>query len=245
MASVMSDPSNRSELSQTPKTVAKPASKRRPATHAPATHAPATHANERRPGPAKAVGAYVPGLTEKAFTKFGFSTVALISDWRRIAGPLASHTSPERLKWPRPVQKFAEVELGCEGRPGATLVLRVEPARALDIQYGSAQLIDRINGYFGYRAVEKIRIIQAPLVAASAAPQVKLTEQPAAATVGARTLSRDRGRGPAKSIQSDRSGSLARPGVTAKTRSPALDDALQRLQSSLPAAAKPSLPKAA
>ncbi|MEO1542908.1 MAG: DciA family protein, partial [Pseudomonadota bacterium] len=114
---------------------------------------------------AKAVGAFVPKLTEKAFAKFGFSAVALISDWSRIAGPtLSAHTSPERLKWPRPVQKYADVEEGCEGRPGATLVLRVYPARALEVEYGAAQLIERINGYFGYRAVAKIKLIQAPLV---------------------------------------------------------------------------------
>ncbi|MEO1206949.1 MAG: DciA family protein [Pseudomonadota bacterium] len=114
---------------------------------------------------AKAVGAFVPKLTEKAFAKFGFSAVAMISDWSRIAGPtLAAHTAPERLKWPRPVQKFGDVEDGCEGRPGATLLLRVDPARALEVEYGAAQLIERINGYFGYRAVAKIKLIQAPLI---------------------------------------------------------------------------------
>lgn len=113
---------------------------------------------------AKAVGTFVPKLTEKAFAKYGFSAVALISDWPRIAGTaLAAHTSPERLKWPRALQKYADVETGCEGRPGATLILRVNPARALDVEYGAAQLIERINSYFGYRAVERLKIIQAPL----------------------------------------------------------------------------------
>lgn len=116
------------------------------------------------PARVKSVGAFVPKLTEKAFSKYGFSAVALISEWPRIIGPaLAAHTSPERLKWPRPIGKYTELEDGCEGRPGATLTLRVDPAKALDVQYGQAQVIERINGYFGYRAVEKIRIIQAPI----------------------------------------------------------------------------------
>ena len=42
-------------------------------------------------------------------------------------------------------------------------MLRVEPARALDIQYKSRLLIDRINAYFGYRAVAEIRLIQMPM----------------------------------------------------------------------------------
>ena len=52
-------------------------------------------------------------------------------------------------------------------------MLRVEPARALDIQYKARLLIDRINAYFGYRAVAEIRLIQAPLIrSALLAPRV-------------------------------------------------------------------------
>ncbi len=131
---------------------------------------------------ARTVGAYVPGLTEKAFDKYGFPAVSLISDWGRIAGPaLAAHTAPERLKWPRPVGKYADLEEGCEGRPGATLVLRVDPARAFEVEYGRAQLIERINGYFGYRAVERIKIIQAPLQDdAARADEARTSAEPAA-----------------------------------------------------------------
>lgn len=39
-------------------------------------------------------------------------------------------------------------------------MLQVDPAVALDIQYQSAQLIERINAYFGYRAVANLRIVQ-------------------------------------------------------------------------------------
>jgi hypothetical protein len=52
------------------------------------------------------------------------------------------------------------VDDGAEGRPGATLVLRVDPARALDVQYRAAQIMNRINAYFGYRAVDEVRIVQ-------------------------------------------------------------------------------------
>lgn len=112
----------------------------------------------------KSVGSFVPGLAQAAFEKYGFSTVALLTDWPAIAGQdLAHYTKPERLKWPRAVSARGEVEAGCQGRPGATLILRVEPCRALDVQYGTRQLVERINSYFGYRAVAEIRILQAPL----------------------------------------------------------------------------------
>lgn len=110
---------------------------------------------------AKSVGTFVPRLTQKAFEKYGFSTATLITDWAAIVGEtLARDTLPERLKWPRGVDARGEVETGAEGRPGATLILTVDPARALDVEYRRAQILDRINGYFGYRAVAEIRLVQ-------------------------------------------------------------------------------------
>lgn len=113
----------------------------------------------------KAVGSFVPQLTRKAFEKFGFSAATLIMDWPTIVGgEVAYYTQPERLKWPR----IAE-DAGAEGivpqknRSGATLVLRVDDARALDVQYKSRQLIERINAYFGYAAIAEIRIVQGPI----------------------------------------------------------------------------------
>lgn len=111
----------------------------------------------------RAVGALVPKITRKVFEKFGFSTATLLTDWTTIVGAgLAEYTQPERLKWPRGFEgaPAAEAETG---RPGATLMLRVEPARALDVQYKTRLICDRINAYFGYRAVAEIRLVQAPL----------------------------------------------------------------------------------
>jgi hypothetical protein len=132
--------------------------------------------------PAKAVGSFVPALTRKSFEKFGFSTATLITDWAGIAGAeLARYSVPERLKWPR-----GRGEEDCdEGRPGATLMLRVDPARALDVEYRSRQIIERINAYFGYRAVEAIRIVQAPLGSGQTAaePDAATTAPPVARSI--------------------------------------------------------------
>jgi hypothetical protein len=144
----------------------------------------ATHGSGQSSGPAaapagtrrgyvhaRAVGTYVPKLTRKAFEKFGFSAATLLTDWVTIVGvEVAGYTAPERLKWPREVHSDTDGETGAEGRPGAVLVLRVDPARALDVEYKGRQIIERINGYFGYRAIAELRLLQAPL-AKPAKPQ--------------------------------------------------------------------------
>jgi hypothetical protein len=122
----------------------------------------------KRPGPlygVKAVGSFLPGLTRKAFERYGFSAATLITDWATIVGrEYAACTAPERLKWPRSLPR-SEEEAGeaDKGRPGATLLLRVDGGRSLDVQHNARQIVERINGYFGYAAVAELRVVQAPI----------------------------------------------------------------------------------
>jgi hypothetical protein len=129
------------------------------------------------------IGSFVPRLTQKAFQRFGFPAAAILTDWPTIVGTdMASYTAPERLKWPRQHQDDDEAEdtkpKSGRGAPkreqheAATLVLRVDSQRALDVQYRRGPLIERINAYFGFRAVADLRIIQAP-VAAHSGPKAK------------------------------------------------------------------------
>lgn len=133
---------------------------------------------DKRPGKgvfARAVGSFVPKLAAKAFEKYGFHSAEIMTAWPRVAGAeIASFTAPERIKWPR---GYASDE-GEGASGGATLVLRVEPARALDAEYRSAEIIDRINRYFGYRAIAALRLIQAPLLKASGAPDQMASGSP-------------------------------------------------------------------
>ena len=117
-----------------------------------------------RTSPARSVGSFVPGLTRKAFEKYGFSSATLLTDWAAIVGgEIASYTHPQRLKWACRVEAYGDVEHGAEGRPGATLVLRVDGPQALELQYKARQILDRINAYFGYRAVSGMRFVQGPI----------------------------------------------------------------------------------
>jgi len=124
----------------------------------------------RRGGlPIKAVGSFIPRLTARAFERFGFSTLNLIMDWPAIVGSqLAAASSPERLKWPPRGQGASDGGDDGEREPtrrrGASLLIRVDGAHALEFQYQSRQILERINAYFGYAAVTELRLLQAPLV---------------------------------------------------------------------------------
>jgi hypothetical protein len=146
---------------------------------------------KRRGFGARAVGSYVPALTQKAFEAYGFALASLITDWRAIVGAeLAAHTAPERLKWARGPRDTVPDPDG--GRvQGAVLHLRVDPARALDVQYRTRMIIERINAYFGYAAVDQVRLIQAvvpqPIAGpARAPPPAKTVDLPTVADDGLR-----------------------------------------------------------
>jgi hypothetical protein len=121
---------------------------------------------------ARSVGEYVPALMRPAFEKYGFSSAAILTDWAALAGPeLAAYTAPERLKWPR--QKTGESNTA---QSGATLILRVSGARALEVEHRRPQIIERLNASFGYRAVAEIRLVQAPLAIRETRPPRSMPE---------------------------------------------------------------------
>ena len=128
---------------------------------------------------AKAVGSFVPKLAAKAFERYGFHSAEIMTAWPRVVGAeIAGFTAPERIKWPRGSAGSSGGEDGTGNAGGATLVIRVEPARALDVEYRSAEIIDRINRYFGYRAIAVLRLIQAPLLNASKGPEQTPSRSP-------------------------------------------------------------------
>jgi hypothetical protein len=91
-----------------------------------------------------------------AYAKQGFAARELVTRWAEIAGPeIAAHSEPLKIQWPRPV----------EGQPQepATLVLRVEGPMALEIQHSSDVILQRVNRYFGWSAVGRLALRQAPL----------------------------------------------------------------------------------
>jgi hypothetical protein len=118
----------------------------------------------RRAG-ATPLARYIPGVTFEALRRHGFGNYELIANWTAIAGPsLSSYALPLRLTRPFARQSTTDVDdVSLREVQGATLILKVDPARSLEIQYLAPQLIERINACLGYKAVSAIRIVQVPL----------------------------------------------------------------------------------
>lgn len=96
------------------------------------------------------------GLLAESFRKQGFASSELVVRWEAIVGAeVASHAEPLKIQWPRRVD-------GDEPQPG-TLVLRVDGPAAIEIQHMSHVILERVNRYFGFAAIERIAIRQAPL----------------------------------------------------------------------------------
>jgi hypothetical protein len=86
----------------------------------------------------------------------GFASTEIIARWSEIAGPeIAAHSEPMKINWPRAV--------GEDSPEPATLVLRVEGPAALEIQHLSAVILERVNRFFGWQAIGRIALRQAPL----------------------------------------------------------------------------------
>jgi len=116
-----------------------------------------------------------------AFAKQGFASVELVARWTEIVGPeIAAHSQPEKIQWPRtPAEREARL-------PG-TLWLRVEGPAAVEIQHLAEVIAERVNQFFGWRAVADLRLRQAPLSRARAshpAPDPAATARVAAALGG-------------------------------------------------------------
>ena len=108
-----------------------------------------------------------------AFAKQGFASSELVTRWAEIVGAeIAEHAQPEKIQWSRPRE-------GKLPEPG-TLCLRVEGPMALDIQHLSGVILERVNRFFGWRAVATLRLRQAPLRRKRPAPRPAPDAQAAA-----------------------------------------------------------------
>ena len=96
--------------------------------------------------PSRPVASTLHKVTEKIYRKRGFASSGVLNNWAAIVGKdLARPTVPERLS------------------ADGTLRLRVDGPLATEIKHLEPQILERIASYFGYRAVNRLSLIQGPL----------------------------------------------------------------------------------
>ena len=111
------------------------------------------------------VGRFVAPIAGKTLSRGGTVLAELVCEWPTIAGPsLAGYTSPAKLTKAAPESNSAG-----KAAP-AVLHLKVDPSKALEVQYSTPQLIERINQTLGFRAVSGLRVVQAPVRRNTATP---------------------------------------------------------------------------
>ena len=105
-----------------------------------------------RPAPGlRALAPAAAKATGPAFRRRGFMVAEILMRWPAIVGAtLAQATCPERLTFPT-------------GKAdGASLRLRVAPGFGPEVQHLEPLIVERLNGYFGYRAVARLRLVPGP-----------------------------------------------------------------------------------
>lgn len=106
----------------------------------------------RRASGLKAISAALPQASRSALAKRGLASGRLLADWAMIVGPVLAEASiPQRLARP-PGQTSSHV--------AGVLTIKVRPGAAIEFQHWEPLIVERINAHFGYRAVERLRLVQ-------------------------------------------------------------------------------------
>ena len=102
-----------------------------------------------RGGPARAIADLMPEVGRTAFRRFGFVQSSVVSRWPEIVGERhARICAPEAIRFP-PGEKIDGI-----------LQLVVVPAHAPIISHVIPEIIERVNRFFGYKAVARVKLRQ-------------------------------------------------------------------------------------
>lgn len=100
----------------------------------------------------QSLGSLLPKVARPVLGRHGLAAGGIVADWPSIVGAqLAECCLPMRLVFP-PGERAA-----------GTLYLRVQGSLALELQHLEPVVLERINSYFGYRAVIRLKIQQGPV----------------------------------------------------------------------------------
>ena len=130
----------------------KPAAAAKPAAKLPVKQAakkPARKWERARGGAAKPISELMPEIGRTAFRRFGFVQSSVVTRWPEIVGETHARVCmPEAIRFP-PGEKSDGI-----------LQMVVLPAHAPLIQHVIPEIMERVNRFFGYAAVSRVKIRQ-------------------------------------------------------------------------------------
>ena len=90
-------------------------------------------------------------IVEKNLSRLGSIQNHIFFNWAHIAGQYADKTIPHKIKFGR--------KKNIDGQ----ITIKVQNGFGLEVQYAIPLLLDQINARFGFKAISKIKIIQADI----------------------------------------------------------------------------------
>ncbi|PCI04693.1 MAG: hypothetical protein COB78_07875 [Hyphomicrobiales bacterium] len=103
----------------------------------------------------------VGGILEPIIAKRAGMTLSLMNAWADIiGGQLGKHSRPEKILWPRRAHDDDPFQ-------PATLVVACDGAQAIFFQHETDAIIERVNTFFGFNAISRIKIQQKPVASYS------------------------------------------------------------------------------
>ncbi|MCX8505197.1 MAG: DciA family protein [Alphaproteobacteria bacterium] len=95
-----------------------------------------------------AINQFLESALQKSLKRQGFTVYGVVADWEKIVGPvLARYSLPAR------VRRAPDGE-------NASLEIKIAAGIGLEFQHFQPQLIERVNQYYGFRAITRLQLRQ-------------------------------------------------------------------------------------
>ena len=104
---------------------------------------------ERKQSYFKKVGKSLPKIIDKNIKERNFVEITLIKQWKEIIGQdIAKYCWPIKIV-------FSDIK-----NSNGIIFLKTKRGRSMEIEFKNDEIIDKLNQYFGYKAINKISVVQ-------------------------------------------------------------------------------------
>ena len=104
---------------------------------------------ERKQSYFKKVGKSLPKIIDKNIKERNFVEITLIKQWKEIIGQdIAKYCWPIKIV-------FSDIK-----NSNGIIFLKTKRGRSMEIEFKNDEIIEKLNQYFGYKAINKISVVQ-------------------------------------------------------------------------------------